>query len=95
MSAVAGQNRGIANVRIDGQPYPDIDLYDNSYARRDYTLAYGQGDGVHTMEVSVSGSRRLESDDNFVAIDAFFIAGNQRQIDSGLSSCVKNKENYS
>ncbi|NEN87040.1 hypothetical protein [Paenibacillus elgii] len=76
MSAVVGPNRGIANVRIDGQPYPDIDLYDSSYARRDYTLAYGLGDGMHTIVVSVSGNRRLESNDNFVVIDAFFVSGN-------------------
>ncbi|MGA9347655.1 MAG: hypothetical protein WBW48_02465 [Anaerolineae bacterium] len=71
-------NRGIANITIDGTPYPDLDMYSPVLTWRVETLiASGLGAGSHTIEVKVSGNKNPSSGDYWVFVDAFRVGGEE------------------
>lgn len=69
-TALAGPDRGIAHVSIDGVARPDVDLYRATAARR--TTSYAQlGSGAHTIAIEVSGTANPQSSGTSISIDAF------------------------
>lgn len=66
-----GRHSGIASVAVDGSFFPDMDLYEATSVFKLVCVAHGLSYGIHTAEVSVSGSKGFPSDDYNVDIDAF------------------------
>jgi hypothetical protein len=68
-----GPQRGIVEVRIDGGPWKQIDLYHVSLASRQIAWAEAPGGGTHTFEARVTGTRNASSSSARVDIDAFVV----------------------
>jgi 4-amino-4-deoxy-L-arabinose transferase-like glycosyltransferase len=67
---------GIASIKIDGKSYGDVDFYSTAYTDQVYVpIASDLDKGIHTIEVTVNGTRNVNSGGYWVPIDAFIVAG--------------------
>ena len=67
-----GENRGIAQVSVDGVSYRDFDLYVPGYTPMGELFIRGGLDpGDHTVVVTVSGQKNDSATDVYLVIDAF------------------------
>ncbi len=68
-----GPDRGIAEVRLDGGTWQQIDLYATVQGTRRVIWAAGPDNGAHTLQVRVTGARDGSSSGSRVDIDAFLV----------------------
>ena len=66
-------NRGIAEVRVDGQLKERLDLYHPNTAWQTRRKYEGFGDGNHVIEIRVTGQRNPSADGSFVDLDALIV----------------------
>ena len=67
---------GIASIKIDGKSYGDVDFHSTIYTDQVYVpIATDLGKGIHTIEVTVNGTKNLNSGGYWVPINAFIVAG--------------------
>lgn len=66
-------NRGIAGVFIDGTSHGTIDQYSGTTQWRQHTRFQGLGEGVHTLEVRVTGRSNPAATGAFVDLDQLII----------------------
>jgi hypothetical protein len=66
-------NRGIASVKLDGIPRPDIDLYSPRIEWQSRTTFGGLAPGEHTIELSVAGRKDSPATDRFIDVDALVV----------------------
>jgi hypothetical protein len=64
-----GPDRGIAAVRIDGKPRPDVDLYSAKPVPRASTSYSDLSPGKHTFELVVTGKKAPEASDRSIDLD--------------------------
>ena len=64
-------NRGIAEVKIDGQPRDRINQYSSQTVWQAKQRFEGLTPGTHTLEVGVSGEKDPQAAGKFVDLDAF------------------------
>ncbi|HWZ33909.1 MAG TPA: hypothetical protein VNX18_21365 [Bryobacteraceae bacterium] len=67
-------NRGYVEVRIDGKPRGDIDLFSKQTRWQQQTVFGGLDSGPHTIELRVSSRKYPSSSDRFVDLDRFVVA---------------------
>jgi hypothetical protein len=67
-------NRGVAEVRIDGEVRAQIDLYSKETLYQQRSAFRGLGAGAHSIEVRVTNRKNPESSDYFVDLDEFIVA---------------------
>jgi hypothetical protein len=68
-------NRGIAEVRIDGEFWKRIDLYSDQTRWQQQTVFDGLADGTHTIELRVMKAKNPKSSGRYVDLDRFVVAG--------------------
>ena len=68
-----GPDRGIAVVRIDGKPRPDIDLYSPKVVPRVNTWYRDLSTGKHTFELIVTGKKAPKATDRSIDLDALSV----------------------
>ncbi|HEY3824762.1 MAG TPA: hypothetical protein VGL82_09395 [Bryobacteraceae bacterium] len=66
-------NRGIAQVRLDGNARADIDLYSSRTEWQSRTVFRDLRPGKHTFEVTVSGRKDAGATDRYVDVDALIV----------------------
>jgi hypothetical protein len=67
------RNRGIAEVRIDGQLKERLDLYTASTLWQTYRKYEGFDQGDHVIEIRVTGQRNPLAAGCFVDLDALIV----------------------
>jgi len=71
---------GIANITVDGTPYPGLDMYSaGPFWQVTKMIASGLSPGSHTIEVEVSGNNTPPSTGFFVSVDAFVVGGMEEE----------------
>jgi len=66
-------NRGIAEVKLDGIPRGEIDLYSPKIVWQARTVFGDLSPGKHTFEVIVSGRKDSPATDRYVDVDALIV----------------------
>jgi hypothetical protein len=66
-------NRGKAAVTIDGVHIAYLDLYASSTHWQQQTTYSNLGPGIHTIHISVTGTKNTSSSDYYVDVDRFIV----------------------
>jgi len=70
---ITAWNRGIAEVRIDGGVWQDVDLYSPTLQWQVAKVFSGLGAGPHTIAIRVSGRKNPAASEYYVDVDAFLV----------------------
>jgi hypothetical protein len=80
-----GPDRGIANVNIDGVDTGNVDLYTDTAQAATITYS-GLTNKVHTVILTITGTKNAASSGTDVVIDAFTVgAGTAQESDAGVT----------
>jgi len=67
---------GIASIKIDGKGYGDVDFYSTAYTDQVYVpIASDLDKGIHTIEVTVNGTKDANSGGYWVPVNSFIVSG--------------------
>lgn len=61
---------GIASVKIDGVPYPDIDMYSQTPTLGKKVIASNLTNANHLLTITVTSKRNPAADNNVIIVDA-------------------------
>ncbi len=76
-------NRGIAQIRVDGEVKGTVDLYSAETLRQQEVFRLdGLPDGQHTIEVAVTGEKNPQSGGTYVDVDAFAVRSTLYNVNS-------------
>ena len=79
-------NRGIAQVIVDGTPYDKIDLYSPTIIRQSEVFKLDNlSEGMHTIEVIVTGEQNPAASGCYVDVDAFVVCNIVQTVESVAS----------
>ncbi len=63
-------NRGIAEITVDGNPQPPVDLYGSTIGWQSKTVISGLSPGLHDVAIEVTGQKNPRAHDTYVDFDA-------------------------
>jgi len=79
-------DHGIANINIDGIPYPPVDMYaPHGRCQATHLIAENLSPGFHTLTITVSGSSNLASSGELIVVDAVRIYSDEYPIPENVA----------
>jgi hypothetical protein len=73
--STTARDRGIAEIRVDGGAWESIDLFSAAARTKKVVWTATVEQGVHTVEISVTGGRNPGATGSRVDVDAFLVVG--------------------